>query len=328
MSKFIDTLMTKSASEAVEILATKYAEVQAAKRSNNVKAAGIGEMYDSVRKSFADLPEESRRAIIGGAAGAGIGGLGSLGVGYVKNRKLKLSDALYGALAGAVPGAAIGALSTPDPAAAVQTDAQGQYIMPPKPYGAQPVPDDPARPWSVNPINLFRRSSDEYGGNNAEETPIFSPEFKDNTLGIGIGGFTGAVGGGYLGSKALPGAFDLIGAFKKPRLTGPGVPAEIANLFSSKAKKTYADLERMNAWTNIASKETGLINKVPHNNDRLFGDYGLGFTRGGLKTIGGISGGILGFIGGANAGGAISNTVGDANSLIADWVKKQPPPKP
>ena len=44
MSKFIDALMTKSASEAVEILAPKYAEVQAAKRSNNVKAAGIGEM--------------------------------------------------------------------------------------------------------------------------------------------------------------------------------------------------------------------------------------------------------------------------------------------
>jgi hypothetical protein len=177
-------------------------------------------------------------------------------------------------------------------------------------------------------MNLTRRSSDEYGGNNAEETPIFSPEFGDNKLGIGIGGFTGAVGGGYLGSKALPGAFDLIGGFKKPHITGPGVPADIVRLFGTKGKKTYADLERMNAWTNIASKETGLINKVPHNNDRLFGDYGLGFTRGGLKTIGGISGGILGFLGGANAGGAISNTVGDANSLIADWVKKQPPPKP
>jgi len=329
MSKFIDTLMTKSASEAVEILATKYAEVQAAKRSNNVKAAGIGEMYDSVRKSFADLPEESRRAIIGGAAGAGIGGLGSLGVGYLKNRKLKLSDALYGALAGAVPGAAIGALSTPDAAAAVQTDDQGQHIIPPTSYGTQPVPDDPARPWSINPINMLRRGpGGAYGGSNAKETPIFSPEFEDNKLGIGIGGFTGAVGGGYLGSKALPGAFDLVGAFKGPRVTGPGVPADIERLFRSTAKKSQSELMRMNAWTNIASKDTGLINKVPHNNDRLFGDYGLGFTRGGLKTIGGISGGILGFLGGANAGGAISNTVGDANSLIADWVKKQPPPKP
>lgn len=316
MSKFIDTLMTKSASEAVEILATKYAEVQAAKRSNNVKAAGIGEMYDSVRSSFDGLSEEARRALIGGAAGAGIGGLGSLGAGYVKNRKLKLSDALYGALAGAVPGAAIGALSTPD----AKPDPNA-----PTPPPTTPPADDPARPWSVNPINLFRRSSDEYGGNNAEETPIFSPEFGKNKLGIGIGGGLGAIGGGYVGSKALPGAFDLIGAFKKPRLTGPGVPAEIARLFSSKAKKTYADLERMNAWTNIASKETGLINKVPHNNDRLFGS---GLTRGGLKAFGGISGGILGFLGGANAGGAISNTVGDANSLIADWVKKQPPPKP
>jgi len=47
MSKFIDSLMTKSASEAVEILATKYAEIQEAKRANHVKSAGIGEMYDS-----------------------------------------------------------------------------------------------------------------------------------------------------------------------------------------------------------------------------------------------------------------------------------------
>lgn len=309
MSKFIDALMTKSASEAVEILATKYAEVQAAKRSNNVKAAGIGEMYDSVRKSFADLPEESRRAIIGGAAGAGIGGLGSLGAGYVKNRKLKLSDALYGALAGAVPGAAIGALSTPD--------AKPDPNAPPPP---PPPTPPPPRPWSVAPVDSVLTM---FNPHERDRVPLLA--VGDNALGIGIGGFTGAVGGGYVGSKALPGAFDLIGAWKKPRLTGPGVPADIANLFSSKAKKTYADLERMNAWTNIASKETGLINKLPHNNDRLFGGS---LTRGGLKTIGGIGGGILGFLGGANAGGAISNTVGDANSLIADWVKKQPPPKP
>lgn len=116
MSKFIDYLMTKSASEAVEILATKYAEIQEAKRANHVKSANIGEMYNSALQSFADLPEESRRAIIGGAAGAGIGGLGSLGIGYIKNKKLKLSDALYGALAGAVPGAAIGALTADIPA--------------------------------------------------------------------------------------------------------------------------------------------------------------------------------------------------------------------
>lgn len=316
MSKFIDALMTKSASEAVEILATKYAEVQAAKRSNNVKAAGIGEMYDSVRSSFDGLSDEAKRALIGGAAGAGIGGLGSLGAGYVKNKKLKLSDALYGALAGAIPGAAIGALSTPD--AKLDPDAT-------KPPPTTPPADDPARPWSVNPINLFRRSSDEYGGNNAEETPIFSPEFGKNKLGIGIGGFTGAVGGGYLGSKALPGAFDLVGAFKAPRVKGPGVPADIVRLFNTTGKKTTADLMRMNAWTNMVAKDTGLINKIPHNNDRLFGSS---LTRGGLKTMGGIGGGILGFLGGANAGGAISNTVGDANSLIEDWVKKQPPPKP
>ena len=317
MSKFIDTLMTKSASEAVEILATKYAEVQAAKRSNNVKAAGIGEMYDSVRKSFADLPEESRRAIIGGAAGAGIGGLGSLGVGYVKNKKLKLSDALYGALAGAVPGAAIGALSTPGAPAA---PAEPEFVGPPVSQGG---PKDRERPWSVAPIDAVRTM---FNPSERDRVPLLA--IGDNQLGVGIGGGLGAIGGGYVGSKALPGAFDLVGAFKAPRVTGPGVPAEIARLFNTTGKKTTADLMRMNAWTNMVAKDTGLINKLPHSNDRLFGDYGLGLTRGGLKTMGGIGGGILGFLGGANAGGAISNTVGDANSLIADWVKKQPPPKP
>ena len=300
MSKFIDALMTKSASEAVEILATKYAEVQAAKRSNNVKAAGIGEMYDSVRSSFDGLSDEAKRALIGGAAGAGIGGLGSLGAGYVKNKKLKLSDALYGALAGAVPGAAIGALSTPDPAAAVQTDAQGQYIMPPTSYGAQPVPDGPGRPWSLAPISALRTM---FNPNSKDRVMAIDPSVLDNKLGVGLGGGLGGIGGAYAGSKVLPGAFDLVGAFKPPNIKGPGVPAEIARLFNTTGKKTYADLARMNAWTNVAAKDTGLINKLPHSNDRLFGNYGLGLTRGGLKTMGGIGGGILGFLGGANAGG-------------------------
>lgn len=116
MSKFIDSLMTKSAAEAVEALALKYAEIQEAKRAGHVKASNVfGEMYDSAQKSLSEIPDEAKRALIGGAAGAGIGGLGSLGIGYMKNKKLKLSDALYGALAGAVPGAAIGALTAEAP---------------------------------------------------------------------------------------------------------------------------------------------------------------------------------------------------------------------
>lgn len=86
----MNDLTNKTVEEAVEALVTKYAEAQKAKQA-----------------AF-NLSPEAKSALIGGLAGAGIGGLGSLGYNYLKNKRLRLSDALYGALAGAIPGASGG----------------------------------------------------------------------------------------------------------------------------------------------------------------------------------------------------------------------------
>jgi hypothetical protein len=312
MSKFIDSLMTKSASEAIEILAAKYAEVQEAKRTNYVKSAAG--MYDSVLKSFADMPEESRRAIIGGAAGAGIGGLGSLGAGYVKHKKLRLSDALYGALAGAVPGAAIGALSTPSapvaPAAPDFIDGPGLR----GPLASQGGPKNPERPWTFAPIAAMRTMF------NPREQDRVSPinNIGDNLVGVTTGGTLGGIGGAYAGSKAPGAILDLVGALKAPKVTAGHAPADIVRLFKSTAKKSPEELMRMNSWAHVPLKD-GRIPKLPHSNDRLFGGS---ITRGGIKNVGGIAGGILGFLTGANAGGAVSNAAGDASKAIRDYQNK------
>lgn len=54
--------------------------------------------------------EALRQAILGGAIGGGAAGLGSLGYNYLRGKKLSLKDTLYAALAGAVPGAALGGM--------------------------------------------------------------------------------------------------------------------------------------------------------------------------------------------------------------------------
>lgn len=93
-------LFDKTAEEAAEILASRYAEVQTEKRAATKKA---------------ELSPEASNALLGGALGAGVGGLGALGYNYLRGKKLKLRDAMYGALMGAVPGASLGYLSAPTP---------------------------------------------------------------------------------------------------------------------------------------------------------------------------------------------------------------------
>ncbi len=90
MSKLIERLFNKTASEAVELLSQRYAAVQKV----------------SYEKSAID--KDTRNALIGAAIGGGGGGLATLGLNYLKGKDLKASDALYGAMAGAIPGGALG----------------------------------------------------------------------------------------------------------------------------------------------------------------------------------------------------------------------------
>ena len=60
--------INKTAEEAVDILLKRYAEVQSEKK--------------------AEMSPELKNTLIGGAVGAGVGGLGSLGYNYLKNKRL------------------------------------------------------------------------------------------------------------------------------------------------------------------------------------------------------------------------------------------------
>ena len=92
MSKLIESLFNKTASEAVELLSQKYAAVQKEKVASEKIA----------------IDKDTRNALIGAAVGAGGGGLATLGLNYLKGKDLKASDALYGAMAGAIPVGALG----------------------------------------------------------------------------------------------------------------------------------------------------------------------------------------------------------------------------
>lgn len=87
-----NSIFSKTASEASNQLAVMYVGAQKSKMNKQ-----------------ADLLTNSA---LGAVAGAGIGGLGTLGYDYLKGKKLNLRNALYGGLIGALPGAAVGGLMT------------------------------------------------------------------------------------------------------------------------------------------------------------------------------------------------------------------------
>jgi hypothetical protein len=93
MSYFLDQIKRASLNEAAELLAAKYVE-NVGKRSGLTKSAEIGSS-----------------SLYGAAAGAGVGGLGTLGLDYLTGKGVNARRALSGALIGAVPGAAAGALA-------------------------------------------------------------------------------------------------------------------------------------------------------------------------------------------------------------------------
>lgn len=85
----LSRIITKPIEEAIEILCDAYEEKQAS----------------MIKKA---MDEDTRNALIGGIAGAGIGGLGITASDFLKGKKLSLRNTLYGALLGSAPGAATG----------------------------------------------------------------------------------------------------------------------------------------------------------------------------------------------------------------------------
>ena len=162
-------LLKKSAAEAVDILSKRYAEKQA-------------QMTKSAEN------EALRQAILGGAIGGGAAGLGSLGYNYLRGKKMSLKDTLYAALAGAVPGAALGGMLPNDTIGKLPFDVT---------FGIDPsLPKDPPKkdPPTPPPPLPPPRSWEDVG--------------VDATL-IGTGGAVGAVGGNTVGNKLTSNFKDL-----------------------------------------------------------------------------------------------------------------------
>ena len=104
------SLFDKTVEEAAEVLANRYTEVQIKRAADEATKAPS----TAASPTATDKSDQGARAVIGGLAGAGIGGLGTLGYNYLKGKKTKLKDVLYGSLMGAVPGASLGYLTGSD----------------------------------------------------------------------------------------------------------------------------------------------------------------------------------------------------------------------
>jgi hypothetical protein len=89
----LDQIKKASVNEAASLLASRYVETI------------------NKRPEFAKSAEIGSSSLYGAAAGAGVGGLGTLGLDYLTGKGVNARRALYGALIGAVPGAAAGALA-------------------------------------------------------------------------------------------------------------------------------------------------------------------------------------------------------------------------
>jgi hypothetical protein len=146
-------------------------------------------------------------------------------------------------------------------------------------------------------------------------SPI-DPNIGDNLVGVVPGAVGGTYFGARLGRNVPVAALDAIGALKSPKLS-----SNLESIFL-KNEKDWSAAERaaVNKWGHPPSVTTASGFK-PHGNDRFYGFSG-GASRRGIKNFGGIAGGLLGFLTGANAGGAVSNTIGDANDLIKSYQNK------
>ena len=102
----INKLSNKSIEESIDLLCAAYEEKQA----SHVKESKSGSIMSGLSNYFKEMSPELKYSLLGGALGAGAGGLGMAGSNLIKNKKITLRDLLYGSLLGAVPGASVGYL--------------------------------------------------------------------------------------------------------------------------------------------------------------------------------------------------------------------------
>ena len=286
-------LLKKSAAEAVDILSKRYAEKQA-------------QMTKSAEN------EALRQAILGGAIGGGAAGLGSLGYNYLRGKKMSLKDTLYAALAGAVPGAALGGMLPNDTIGKLPFDVT---------FGIDPsLPKDPPKkdPPTTPPPPPPPRSWEDVG--------------VDAGL-IGGGAATGAVLGNSFGnkltsnfkelpiytpSKSTAEALKELGAARAANnngVPGPGYDRRKGELHAKQEAAIKENIARENAaTTKPRMAQRGFGNRVTK-----------GFVKAPLWGGGIVAGSYLVPLGGHAAGKGVSDLAAAIDGLNK-WLV--PPPKP
>lgn len=286
-------LLKKSAAEAVDILSKRYAEKQA-------------QMTKSAEN------EALRQAILGGAIGGGAAGLGSLGYNYLRGKKMSLKDTLYAALAGAVPGAALGGMLPNDTIGKLPFDVT---------FGIDPsLPKDPPTtpPPTTRPPTPPPRSWEDVG--------------VDTGLIVG-GATTGAVLGNaagnkltsnfkelpiYTPSKSTAEALKELGAARAANnngVPGPGYDRRKGELHAKQEAAIKENIARENAaTTKFRMAQRGLGNRVTK-----------GFVKAPFVGGGIAAGSYLVPLGGHAAGKGVSDLAAAIDGLNK-WLA--PPPKP
>lgn len=294
-------LLKKSAAEAVDILSKLYAEKQA-------------QMTKSAEN------EALRQAILGGAIGGGAAGLGSLGYNYLRGKKMSLKDTLYAALAGAVPGAALGGMLPENTIGKLPFDVT---------FGIDPFSKDPsagadsAGAGDVTPVGAGGQINSPPIPRGIQEIPKEWSELVPNAVGIGIGGVGGNVGGSFItrdykdlprysplpdDAKALK---DVREAIKANKLPGqPGHDKKLAKTHAAQEAAIQKNIARSLEGTNKGrASASGPMNRV---------------TRGGVKGTATLLGALLG----NHVIPRMSESAGALASSITDFNKWLAPPKP
>lgn len=296
-------LLKKSAAEAVDILSKRYAEKQA-------------QMTKSAEN------EALRQAILGGAIGGGAAGLGSLGYNYLRGKKLSLKDTLYAALAGAVPGAALGGMLPNDTIGKLPFDVT--FGIDPS-FSKAPPKKDPSK-----------------GGPPIEDPP---PTLSWEDVGVNAGLITagtvgGAVGGNMFGNK-------LTSKFKEVPIYSPSkTNAEALKALGAARADNANDVPGNPGYNrrkaDLHAKQEAAINKNIARESTAtikprMSPIGLGnrVTTGGVKlpliAAGAAGGAYLVPLGGHAAGKGVSDlaaAVDQLNKWLAPPKPANPPIKP
>lgn len=269
-------VMNKTASEAVDILARAYVKSQNSKLLNEKKG------YDALKSS-----------LIGAGIGAGVGGLGTLGMNALRGEDFNARDALYGAFLGSIPGAGVGYMLR-DPE--VPPPEGVNKAIPVK--GKDDTKDDTKKKPTVPTSTGTRGVGDalHLGGEailgaagGRIVAPLLTPGTSRNAANIDKASKSDAKLTAWHAANRKPS-----GAATSPAVKAYNAKLAIEQATHDRSNKTITDTTSAGIGTNPTAKVTGKINSITR------AAAMLPFV---MRNLGGATDNALDFFGGAGSSG-------------------------